>query len=694
MTAILGAMRAHGRLQRPNPAFEQGSIILSWKDAADEVARLASEIAARAGHGGVVALSLDHGIGSAITLIATLEVGVPIVPLPPFFHPDQAAAAVRHAGATALVQSAHFGEGRVSLDWQALDHPRADIPAGTAVISFSSGSTGDPKGVCLSAEHLSTMADRVCDYLGRGLAGRHLPILPFGILLEQVAGLMASLIAGGTYVPLPSSDVGLGDPQHPDPLAMLSSIARQRATSLILVPEFLAALVGAMEATGQRLPDLQLVAVGGAAVPPGLLDRARGVGLPVRQGYGMTEAGSVIALEGAGTASRGAVGESIGAHSIRLAADGEIWIDGPLFLGLIGAARAPGPYATGDIGRIDGAGQLWIEGRKSSLIVTSFGRNISPEWIEALLTSQPEIAQALVRGDGDAALNALLVPSGPKADVASAVERVNFGLPGYARIESHRLVPPFTPINGLLTGNGRLRRAAIERVYPKEADLPKFFDRLVAETREEQARFAMTPQLIAGLTGQISQRDYIAYLTQAYHHVRHTVPLMLEARAFLAGRGDDTLVTALDEYIDEETGHEEWILDDIAAAGGDRAAAETSEPSPATKAMVDHAYRTIRSGNPAAFFGMVFVLEGTSVALASSGAAAVEQRLGLPKTAFRYLNSHGALDQDHMRFFEGLMNQIDRPADQQAIVQMAKDMFALFGGMFAGIELEGTRRAA
>ena len=174
----------------------------------------------------------------------------------------------------------------------------------------------------------------------------------------------------------------------------------------------------------------------------------------------------------------------------------------------------------------------------------------------------------------------------------------------------------------------------------------------------------------------------------------HTVPLMREARAGLAARGNQLLVDALDDYILEETGHEDWILSDIVSAGGNQAEAVLSTPNPATKAMVDHAYDVIRNGNPAAFFGMVFVLEGTSIAMASNGAAAVQRRLGLPKSAFRYLYSHGSLDQDHMKFFERLMNRIEEPSDQAAIVSMAKDMFRLFGGMFAAIELEGTRRAA
>ena len=440
---------------------------------------------------------------------------------------------------------------------------------------------------------------------------------------------------------------------------------------------------------------LTLVAVGGARVAPALLAAAAELGLPVRQGYGLTECASVVALDDGDPAGRGSVGRSIGAGRISIAADGEVLIEGPLYLGTVGATRAPGPLATGDIGWIDAEGRLWIEGRKSAMIVTSHGRNIAPEWVEGALTATPAILQAMVRGDGRPELDALVVPASPHADIAAAIAAVNAGLPSYARVARWRVVPPFTPSAGLLTGNGRLRRAAIERAFPHEdADhMPdRFFDRLVHQTREAQARFAVTPQLVAGLTGRISVADYVAYLTQAYHHVRHTVPLMQEARARLGHR--PALVRALDEYIEEETGHEQWILEDIDAAGGSGKTVAASDPAPATAAMVEHAYRTIRGGNPAAFFGMVYVLEGTSIAMASHGAGAVQAALALPDSAFHYLTSHGALDQEHMVFFERLMNRIDDPDDQQAIVTMAREMFALFGGLFESIELESQRVAA
>lgn len=697
MSELWTAILRHAE-ERPDALALDGAEPLTWRALADALPGLKASVASQFDFGRPVATRVDYGVAECLLDLALVEVNLPSIPLPPFFTPTQVEAALDQAGASALIGRpvAITCDARARFSFAAERTPRAAaaLPDGTARITFTSGSTGDPKGICLSLDHLCRVAGAVVTHLGAGHAGRHLPLLPPGILLENVAGFYATILAGGTYVALPQATVGMADPFRPDFGTMLRAIDQNAITSLILVPEYLAGLVAAMTAAGVRLPRLTLVAVGGSRIEPKLLDAAAALGLPVRQGYGLTECASVVALDDGDATSRGSVGHAIGENTIRLAEDGEILIDGPVFLGTVGAPRAPGALATGDIGRIDEAGRLWIEGRKSALIVTSHGRNISPEWVEGVLKADPAVLQVMVRGDGRATLDALIVPATPDADVAQAVATANLMLPPYARVAAWQIVPPFLPAAGLLTGNGRLRRAAIEAAYPyryADAERP-FFDRLVAETREAQARFAMTPQLIAGLTGRITVTDYIAYLTEAFHHVRHTVPLMQEARARLGDR--PTLVTALDDYIEEETGHEFWILDDITAAGGDRAAAEASPPSPATKAMVDHAYRTIREGNPAAFFGMVYVLEGTSIAMASHGAGAVQASLGLPESAFHYLTSHGALDQDHMVFFERLMNRIDDPRDQGAIIAMARAMFGLFGGLFASIQLEAMRVAA
>lgn len=216
-----------------------------------------------------------------------------------------------------------------------------------------------------------------------------------------------------------------------------------------------------------------------------------------------------------------------------------------------------------------------------------------------------------------------------------------------------------------------------------------FFDELRQATLPEARILISTPQLVDGLSGRITRDTYIAYLTEAYHHVKHTAPLMAAARAKL----DDAHAEfreALDEYIAEETGHEQWILDDILACGADADAARDSEPRAATELMVAYVYDYINRINPMGFFGMVYVLESTSVMLASRGAAAVQESLGLPPTAFRYLTSHGALDQEHMSFFEGLMGKVVDERDRAAILHVARRVFVLFAEVFRAIPHQGV----
>jgi hypothetical protein len=153
------------------------------------------------------------------------------------------------------------------------------------------------------------------------------------------------------------------------------------------------------------------------------------------------------------------------------------------------------------------------------------------------------------------------------------------------------------------------------------------------------------------------------------------------------------LRTAIGEYIEEEMGHQEWVLDDIAACGEDRAAAAASAPSLATELMVAYAYDTIARGNPVGFFGMVLVLEGTSVALATRAAQAIESTLGLPRNAFSYLLSHGDLDISHIGFFEGLMDRLDDPADQAAVIHAARRFYVLYGDIFRTLRGSGARLA-
>ena len=212
-----------------------------------------------------------------------------------------------------------------------------------------------------------------------------------------------------------------------------------------------------------------------------------------------------------------------------------------------------------------------------------------------------------------------------------------------------------------------------------------FYDELQQQTAEARQSLLSVPLIQRGARGDLRQEEYVAFLTQAYHHVKHTVPLLMACGSRLHDR-QEWLRTAVAEYIDEEIGHQEWILNDIAACGADAEAVRNSRPNLSTELMVAYAYDTIARGNPLGFFGMVNVLEGTSIALATSAARAIQKSLDLPNKAFSYLLSHGDLDIGHVDFFKGLMNRIEDDADKAAILHSARVMYRLYGDIFREVE--------
>jgi hypothetical protein len=102
--------------------------------------------------------------------------------------------------------------------------------------------------------------------------------------------------------------------------------------------------------------------------------------------------------------------------------------------------------------------------------------------------------------------------------------------------------------------------------------------------------------------------------------------------------------------------------------------------------MVAYAYDVAMRRNPVGFFGMVFVLEGTSVALALEAASRIQLALDLPDRAFSYLRSHGKLDQEHTQHLAGIVNRLDSAGDHTAIVDCANAMFWLYGNVFRSLD--------
>ena len=211
------------------------------------------------------------------------------------------------------------------------------------------------------------------------------------------------------------------------------------------------------------------------------------------------------------------------------------------------------------------------------------------------------------------------------------------------------------------------------------------YGRLAASTQDARTYLLSAPVIQRALAGEVTRDLYVAFLTQAYHHVKHTVPLLMTVGSRLDDL-KDWLRSELVHYVEEEHGHEQWILNDIAAAGGDAEAVRRSKPHVETDAMVAYAYDVAMRRNPVGFFGMVFVLEGTSVALALEAASRIQLALDLPDRAFSYLRSHGKLDQEHTQHLAGIVNRLDSAGDQTAIVDCANAMFWLYGNVFRSLD--------
>jgi long-subunit acyl-CoA synthetase (AMP-forming) len=462
MTAVLDALAARART---DVVLRDGATTL---DAAALRARIATVTDVLAGlPPGPVASQLDNGLDWVVLDLALRASARAHIALPPFFSPAQAEHAQQAAVAVAL-PAALAGARAIAgsaFALRARQVPALPVPPGTAIITYTSGSTGVPRGVCLDTALPQAVAASLAAAMAPLEVRRHLCVLPLGVLLEAIGGVYAPLLADGEIALPALAELGHGGSGALDVLRLLATLAHFQPHSLILVPQLLQALVHAAESGAQLPRSLRMIAVGGARVAPRLLDRAAALGLPVYEGYGLSECASVVCLNRPGAHRPGSVGRVLPHTGVRIEANGEVQVTGPRFLGYRGEAPpAAGPFATGDLGELDGDGFLHLRGRRKAMYITAWGRNVSPEWIESELTQHPAIAQALAWGEGRAQAVALLVPrraDTSRAELERAVAEVNAGLPAYARIGAVlRADAPFSTANGLLTGNGRLRREA------------------------------------------------------------------------------------------------------------------------------------------------------------------------------------------------------------------------------------------
>lgn len=474
MKSLESALKKYAQ-ETPNAEALIGSNInVSYRSLATMVDAVAKEIQAL----GVCRLGIygSNTIDWVVMDLAAAVMNIPVIPVPLFFSDSQRDHLLADSGVDTLFCVGDLpGVGCPLADSELLSgHYRkiADVIPSAKVafskVTYTSGSTGTPKGACLSGDTLMTIASSLAQALEPSALGRHLCLLPFATLLENVAGIYLPLYMGRSLVIDDNERFGLLSNHSFDVVQFLAAVERHQAESVILLPQMLKALVESDDI--ERVRSLRFIAVGGGKVPSELLERALALGLPVFEGYGLTECGSCVALNTPVANRVGSVGKPLAHARLRISDAGEVVVMGAAMTGYLGDSEEIREIATGDAGFVDEDGFLYITGRIKNTIISSFGRNISPEWVESQFLADPSIAQIAVFGEGCPALTAVIFPN-PQVDettLARIIERINNSLPDYARIVGwHRAMTPFCADEGTLTTNGKLCRSGVARRYQK-----------------------------------------------------------------------------------------------------------------------------------------------------------------------------------------------------------------------------------
>jgi long-chain acyl-CoA synthetase len=445
-----------------------------------------------------------------------------------------------------LEEVARRGHERMTAEWGTgkafKDDAKAVTPDQLATIIYTSGTTGEPKGVMLSHRNLVSNMLAGASVLDVGQDDEALSFLPLSHSFERMVSFVylftgVSMIFAETMETI-GRDIGIvrptiltGVPRVYEKL-QARILEKGRAGSALKARLFgwavgvgqaraAAELRGrrpaALTALQSRLADtlvfskiragiggrLRFAVSGSAPLPPAVHEFFHGVGLPIVEGYGLTETAPILTVNPSGAPRVGTVGRAIPGVELRIAPDGEILARGPNIMA--GYYNKPDATAeilddgwlhTGDIGTLDAEGYLTITDRKKDLIVTAGGKNVAPQPIESVLKSHSLVAEAIVLGDRRRFVSALIVPDFPilerrlkdlgrpfgeredlvtRPDVVALyqeiVDGLNHDLAQYERVKRIALLPAeFTIESGELTPTMKVKRKVIEERWRKQIE--------------------------------------------------------------------------------------------------------------------------------------------------------------------------------------------------------------------------------
>ncbi|HEX7171070.1 MAG TPA: AMP-binding protein [Candidatus Limnocylindria bacterium] len=423
--------------------------------------------------------------------------------------------------------------------------PAAPVaPDDLLLVVFTSGTTGDPKGVMLTHRNVASNAGTLVDVFPFGPDERLLSVIPLSHMFGLTCDLLAPLAAGKTIV----------YPVSRQPAVLVRTFREFKVTMFLIVPQGLRLLSNAVErkvdaggkraqferlhAIAERMPRVirrllfrpvlsqfggrfRTFAVGASALEPELARRWGHMGIDCLQGYGATEMSPVISFTRPARNRIGSVGEPIPGVEVRIADDGEVLARGPnRFVGYwqnpeasAAAIDADGWYHTGDIGELDADGFLTLRGRKKDMIALPDGQKVYPDDVEAVLARDPRLRDASVVGlDGDgtgARVHAVLLLDDPA--VAEAIVRdANAGLAGHQQIRGWTVWPDEDfPRTASLKVKKRL---VLDRLAAGHGSPPP-----AAADGDGAGTAAARPQVatVASLTAQVAQVPFALVLPDA-----------------------------------------------------------------------------------------------------------------------------------------------------------------------------------